>query len=84
MPEVNSGLEIANTLGTTTFITSNNLSFTSNAMDQGLIIEYHIVKGPKAGVLQLKRVNGQWGSAEQFTQQDLTNKGVRYLLQRPR
>jgi len=83
-PEVNNGLEVANVMGTTVFVTGSNLSFTSNAADQGLVIEYHVIKGPRAGSLQLKRTNGQWSNTEHFTQLDLAGKGLRYLLQRPR
>ena len=83
-PELNTGLEVANVMGTAALISSSNLSFTSNAADQGLVIEYHVVNGPRAGALQLRRTNGQWTNTEHFSQLDLQSGRVRYLLQRPR
>ncbi|CAG7786715.1 unnamed protein product, partial [Allacma fusca] len=82
-PEVNSGLEVANVMGTAALISSSNLSFTSNAQEQGLVVEYHVVNGPRAGALQLRRTNGQWTTTEHFTQLDLHSGRVRYLLQKP-
>lgn len=83
-PEVNTGLEVVNVMGTAALITNSNLSFTSNAADQGLVIKYHVVSSPKAGVLQLRRTNGQWSSTDHFSQLDLQGSRLRYLLQRPR
>lgn len=83
-PEVNTGLEVANVMGTAALISNSNLSFTSNAAEQGLVVEYHVVSPPKAGILQLRRTNGQWASADHFTQLDLQAGRLRYLLQRPR
>jgi hypothetical protein len=83
-PEVNTGVEVANVMGTATPISSSNLSFTSNAGEQGLVVEYHVVSAPRAGVLQLRRTNGQWTPTEHFTQTDLQAARLRYLLQRPR
>jgi hypothetical protein len=83
-PEINTGLEVASVMGTASEISSSNLSFTSNAGDQGLVVEYHVVAPPKAGVLQLRRTNGQWSPTDHFTQLDLQASRLRYLLQRPR
>jgi len=84
VPEVNSGLEVGNVMGSQVLLTSSNLSFTSNAADQGLPIEYHVIRGPRSGSLQIKRTNGQWTTTDSFNSVELSNQGLRYLLQRPR
>lgn len=83
-PEVNSGTEVANVMGAAVLIQAANLSFTSNAGDQGLQLDYHVVTAPRAGALQSRRANGQWTNTEHFTQSDIQAGRLRYLLQRPR
>ncbi|OXA39675.1 Chondroitin sulfate proteoglycan 4 [Folsomia candida] len=81
-PEINTGLDVASVSGTAVPISAANLSFTSNAGDQGLVLEYHVVSAPKAGALQLRRSNGQWSGTDTFTQAHLMAGRLRFLLQR--
>lgn len=71
----NTGIELL--VGGSAPITEKNLSFTTNAPNQDVGIEYRIVRVPRHGFVEVER-QGEWWLTEIFNQVDLVEGRVRY------
>ncbi|EFA11160.2 Chondroitin sulfate proteoglycan 4-like Protein [Tribolium castaneum] len=74
--ENNTGLIVLHQ--TSAIITPFNLSFTSNVMGVDHKIQFHVVKKPSYGVIEVEKNMNVWESSEIFTNIDLKQHRVRY------
>nr|XP_053643918.1 chondroitin sulfate proteoglycan 4-like isoform X2 [Cherax quadricarinatus] len=72
----NTGLSIIH--GSWALITSMNLSYTTNAPEQDLEIQFDITGLPRYGVVQRLRSNDRWQNVNQFSSRQLEKDKIRY------
>lgn len=74
--ENNTGLTVLHQ--TAAVITPFNLSFTSNVMGVDHKVQFHVVKKPSFGLIEVEKAMNVWESSEIFTNIDLKQHRVRY------
>ena len=74
----NTGLDL--TSGSTTLITHDNLTYSSNAPNQHIDIRYEVTDPSYDGEIQRQQYdNNKWLVSKQFTQEDIDQFRVRYV-----
>ncbi|KAG1674790.1 Chondroitin sulfate proteoglycan 4 [Nymphon striatum] len=73
----NTGLTVIH--GASEIISSNNLTFITNAIDQKLDISYDITRMPQHGTVQRLKSNGRWQVTSRFTQKQIDHRQIRYI-----